>query len=296
MARVLLLLIALLTACSSPPSAPVPVPVSTEVQQARAKPAPGPVQSFTWDGLDRSYRVHLPSGFDESREYPMVLVLHAARGTARGFERQTGFNAIADERGFIVVYGEGTGWGGADVQVWNAGQCCGDAAAPLENVDDVGYAREVVRQMSDFYRIDRDKVFVTGLSNGGMMAHRLACEASDVFRGIAAVAGTIQVEPCEPGEKLPVLIVHGTADTTVPYRGGPSGTLSDIVLKPVSQTFAEWAAREGCDGDLITTADKNVDLVTYQRCDQRVQLLRINGGGHEWPSGTAQIVTDFFQL
>jgi polyhydroxybutyrate depolymerase len=291
MVRVLLLLVALLAACSAPPAT-----TPTDVPDIRPKPAPGPVQTFTWDGMERTYLVHLPAGFDESREYPLLLVLHGAFGSGSTFEKETGFSELADERGFIVVYGDGTEWGPRHARVWNAGNCCGDASEPLQDLDDVGYAKEVVDQMSTFYRINPDRVFVAGMSNGGMMANRLACDASNVFRGIAAVAGTIQVTGCRPIEKLRVLHVHGTADNTVPYGGGPSGVLPMVVTVPVDQAVANWAQREGCDAGPITTSDGNVDQVAYQGCDQPVELLRINGGGHIWPPGAARKITDFFQL
>ena len=291
MVRILVLLVAFLTACSPGAISPTAKPAST----ATGAPDRKPEQVFTWAGQERGYLVHVPKNFDESREYPLLLALHAAGSTAVQFERSSGFDALSDARGFIVVYGQGTS-GGSRTNVWNAGGCCGTAAAKQLNVDDVGFAKEVVKRMQAAYRIDAKRVFVAGMSNGGMMAHRLGCEASDVFHGIAAVAGTIQVATCNPPQKLPVFMVHGTEDATVPYAGGASKTLPNLVLVPVEATFVDWARREGCVGNRTTASDKGVDILSFPHCDQPVQLIRINRGWHQWPRGTAQLITNFFRL
>lgn len=286
------LAVLLLAACSSTTGGPKPA------ASVAATPSldRNPIQTFTWAGKERTYKVHIPAKFDENRDYPVVLLLHGAFGSAQQFERVTGFDDLADEKGFIAVYGQGTEWGQRDIAVWNAGMCCGDAAQPLQNIDDVGYSKEVIARLSKVYRVDKNRVYAAGMSNGGMMANRLACEASEVFKGIAAVAGTIQVSTCTPSAKDSVLIIHGTADNTVPYGGGASKTLTDVTTIPVMTEFADWGKRNGCTGAPVTKTDKQTDLVTYPSCAQPVELIRINGGRHVWPVGAAKKVTDFFRL
>lgn len=284
------------------------------------RPEPESSVSFTLDGLERSYTVHLPPGHRVDVPTPVLLALHGGGGSASQFEASSGLDEVADERGFIVVYGQGTTWGRLNAPVWNAGDCCGQAVDAEQAVDDVGYVREVLRRVGADIAVDPERVFVTGMSNGAMMAERLACEAADLFRGAASVSGVLQVAPCEPSRPIAVLLMHGTDDPSVPYRGGTGTGLSRVRAIPAEQNLADWATRNGCTGPpgvepVPVLPDENgrtVDLLRYSGCRAEVALYRINGGVHEWPGGpidgplnddepttaiqAADAVADFFGL
>ncbi|MGC3953693.1 MAG: PHB depolymerase family esterase [Propionicimonas sp.] len=263
------------------------------------RPAPEPSSAaqnlsyeFSLDGLDRSYAVHLPPGrTDEPR--PVLLALHGGGGSAAQLASSSGLDQVADQRGFLVVYGQGTSWGKAELPVWNAGGCCGRAVDAEQAVDDVGYVREVLRRVTADFAVDPQRVFVTGMSNGAMLAERLACEAADLFAGAASVSGVLQMARCEPSRPVALLLIHGTDDAAVPYRGGTGTGFSRVEAMPTEQDLAGWAARNGCAGPvatepLPTLPDENgrtVDRLSYADCAAPVVLYRVNGGVHEWPGG-----------
>jgi polyhydroxybutyrate depolymerase len=187
----------------------------------------------------------------------------------------SGMNAAAEARGMIVAYPAGI------ANSWNAGQCCG-LSAWTTMVDDVRFVRDAIDAIGREYCVDGRRVFATGMSNGGFLSHRLACEASDRIAAIAPVAGVLGVLPCLPRRPVPVLHFHGTLDPLVAYYGLPLGFAS------VPATFAGWQLRERCLGP---------ERVTYERGDARcvardgceggseVILCTVDRGGHTWPGG-----------
>ena len=151
----------------------------------------------------------------------------------------------------LVAYPDGIG------SSFNAGACCGTASS--SNVDDVGFARELVRDLSEKMCVDPKRVYATGMSNGGHMAHRIACEAADVFAATASVAGKMLVAPCNPSRPISIVQWHGTEDTIVTYNA----------LPPVVPMMENWASRNGCDPTPQTTYDEGrhplPDLAKLQR-------------------------------
>ena len=165
---------------------------------------------------------------------------------------------------------------------WNDGRLL--AATLTWEADDVAFIRGLIGHLVDTGVSDPHRVYVTGFSNGGMMAYRLANELSDRIAAIAPVAGVTGVPTCTPSRPMPVIHFHGTADTLVPYNG--SSTLGFI---PVPDSFAQWAARDACTGDPVETF-RNGDshCSTYQQCagGADVTLCTVDNGGHTWPGGT----------
>ncbi|HEY9870491.1 MAG TPA: PHB depolymerase family esterase [Candidatus Obscuribacterales bacterium] len=241
-----------------------------------------PVVSLEVDGRARSYAVHLPSGRPPSSPVPLVLVLHGGGGTAASAVWMTGFNEKADKHGFIAVYPQGTGV----FPTWNSGNCCGYA---LRNkVDDVAFIRAMLDKLEHTYRIDRRRVFATGISNGGMMAFRLACELPDRIAAIAPVAAAFNLDSCADGEPVSVLMINGTADQHVPYGGGTGKkSLHPRMDKPVSYAISYWVERNGCSSEPLTSMSASgkivIDRYRGGRDGTEVVLYTINGGGHAWP-------------
>jgi len=238
-----------------------------------------PPGSSTWtlqhDGLTRSFVVRLPSSYDEDTPTPLVLSFHGRATTAALQENVSGFTAVAEANGFIVVYPEGTG----AQQTWNAGYCCGEAQQ--NNVDDLGFTSAIIDRLSAELCIDQRRVYANGLSNGGYFAYHLACLLADRVAAIGSVAGLTSTIPCSPSRPIPVLHFHGTADQVVSYDGS-IGALS----APVNA--AEWADRNGCSaGPTVSFEQDDVRCQSWTGCDDdaEVRLCTIVGGGHQWPGG-----------
>jgi polyhydroxybutyrate depolymerase len=195
-------------------------------------------------------------------------------------------NEIADRENFIVVYPQGTG------NFWNDGR----ERAP--KVDDVGFIRALMAHLEKMLTIDRRRIYAAGISNGGMMTQRLACELSDKIAAIASVAASMPENyspQCRPTATISVLLIHGTDDPLVPYRGGPLSAASNIggSVWSVADTIKYWVAHDKCNRkpaiDYLPDKDPNESSVTrresYAGCAKAtdVVLLTVEGGGHTWP-------------
>ena len=243
--------------------------------------------------LDRSYLIHLPSPLPAG-PLPLVVVVHGGGGSAEGAQKQTGFNAYADRYGFIAVYPNGTGksrplmraMGKEGFLTWNAGTCCGYASE--HSVDDVGFIRAVVADVEKGHAVDPKRIYATGISNGGMMSYRLACEASDLFAAIGVVSGILEISPCQPAHPVAVVHIHGAKDENVPLNGGVGAKQlgTDEVRKPVQNTIDFWVKEDGCSATAKSQLP-DVDRVDYSGCTAgtEVDYYVIRDGGHAWPGG-----------
>jgi polyhydroxybutyrate depolymerase len=240
------------------------------------------VVSLEHHGEKRSFRVHLPPGYDSARPAPLVMMFHGGFGNARHMERDSGMNAVADREGFLVAYLDGSGF----IPTWNAGRCCG--GAQRNNVDDVGFAAAVLERIEQDLSVDTHRVYAAGMSNGAMMAHRLACERADLFAGIAAVAGTNMFESCSPSRPVPVLHMHGSLDAHVPWNGGVGCGASSAVMAGVPATIDGWAQHDACTGpSLVTRKEGSLTCENRGSCTggADVVLCTMDGSGHHWPGG-----------
>jgi polyhydroxybutyrate depolymerase len=247
-------------------------------------------RSLAVGGQTRTYVVHAPPGLDPHKPAPVVLALHGATMTGPLMAWFSGLNVKADAAGFIVVYPNGTGRRSS--YFWNAGTCCGEAAQ--QNVDDVAFVRAVLDDLVTAYRIDPRRVYVTGMSNGAMMAYRLAAELSDRIAAVAPVAGTMACGECRPTRPVPVLHVHGTEDEFVPFGGGRGAkSISDVPHRSVADTIATWVRANGCREEPAAVEelpDRTGDSTKVTRTTYRgdsagaeVVLVTVGGGGHTWP-------------
>lgn len=231
------------------------------------------------DGRMRTYRVHVPPSYDGSAAVPLVFNFHGFTSNAGQQIALSGMNDEADTQGFVAVHAEGTGLS----RSWNGGLCCGNGMR--DDVDDVGFVRAMLEDIAAQVCVDRSRVYATGMSNGGFLSHRLACEASDIIAAIAPVAGVMGVpfDGCAPPRPVPVMHFHGTADAIVPYGGG--GFTS---FPSVAATVDHWAARNGCTDMRESTYDMgDSHCETHDACDMGVEVTvcTVEGGGHLWPGG-----------
>lgn len=236
-------------------------------------------------GQRRTYRLYVPAVIDPAGP-ALVVALHGGGGNADQLERTIRLNRIAEREGFLVVYPDGSGRLDEILLTWNAGNCCGYALD--QQVDDVAVLRALVDELDLAYSIDRQRVYSTGMSNGGMMAYRLACEAADLFAAVAPVAGALNLEACDPSEPVSVLAIHGTADQHVLYEGGAPIVQVDRHPRQdrsVQDALTFWAGVNGCNLQPMVVQSGSVSHETYLGCDpgRAVELLAIQGGGHAWP-------------
>ena len=225
-------------------------------------------------GLSRQYKVHVPPGYDCTRPTPLVFCLHGLMQTAvsfcvngTGFQGGSGFPAKADQEGFILVMPNG------HVNSWNGGSCCG--TAQVMGLDDVALIKAILAEVGKHLNVDSRRVFATGLSNGGYLSYRLACEAADLFTAVAPGAGGIAGFECRPSRPISVLHIHGTSDLFVPYS-----------LQASSQ--ATIGAASGCGtGTMPATVPASggdTTCVTRTGCPAGIEVTActVQGGGHDW--------------
>ena len=234
------------------------------------------------DGVQRRYELHVPPAYEGRTPLPLVLNFHGFRSNPTQQRMSSQMDMTADSRGFVVAYPQGL-----DAS-WNAGLCCGFSAE--NGVDDVGFARAVIDDIGARGCIDRSRVYATGMSNGGFLSHRLACEASDVIAAIGPVAGVLGIDSsaCSPNRPVPVVHFHGTADIVVRYDGGCPVCESDS--ESVADTVAGWVARNGCTGEpQVVLRNGSVTCETTGGCDgdASVTLCSITDGGHCWPRNSS---------
>ena len=243
----------------------------------------------TVNNLSRKFYVYTPAGLPQTNR-PLIIALHGGASNGKTMERHSELDTKADMGKFIVVYPDGTGRL-ARVLTWNAGSCCG--YAKRENIDDVMFIKQMIEFLIDKYKIDRARVYVTGMSNGAMMAYRLAAEIPEYIAAVAAVSGTLEVPAAEVKSPMPILHFHGTEDEHVPWRGGRGGkTGRGMSFNSVDATINTWVAVDKAQTpakvinlpDIKEDGTKVVEHI-YGATDGKneVILYEIIGGGHTWP-------------
>lgn len=250
---------------------------------ARYRPGRTTVGQLSHDGLARTFRVHVPPSHDGTTPLPLLLMFHGGGGSGRQFEEaSSGMSPIADREGFIAVYPDGTG----RIQTWNGGGCCGSAV--MDGVDDVGFTRALLDHLEAELCIDRLRVHASGMSNGAIMSHRLACELADRIASVAPIAGTEMSPTCTPSRRVAVMHVHGSADGHVPFAGGMGCGPAGVAFTSVPATMERRRVLNGCATTTSTTFQQGDGTCQgYDGCADGadVVLCTIAGGGHSWPGG-----------
>ena len=250
--------------------------------------------SIVFGGAERSYEVYVPD--DVAGPAPAMVLLHGGGGSGSQLRRHTDFNDLADDAGVVVIYPDAVDnhWNDGRDDPWMAEQ---EAARH----DDVGFIVTLIDKLASEGLVNPTRVGVAGISNGGMMTLRLACEAPHRFAGFGVVAANIAVGiECPDGQPVPMLFVHGTEDNLIRYEGGKIGFANGRARGTawsVEATLDAWAARNRC-ADRVLSAHLNdrpldgtaVDITDYTGCVAALRHILIDGGGHAWPGTGARLI------
>jgi polyhydroxybutyrate depolymerase len=243
-------------------------------------------QSIEAGGASRTFHLYRPQGLPDGA--PLVVMLHGGFGNGAQAERSYNWDSEADNGHFLVAYPDGI------LHAWNAGGCCGEPQRT--NADDVGFITAMVGAIEQQLPIDRARIYVTGMSNGAMMALRLGCQ-TDSFAAIAPVAGTL-LSDCSGARPTSVLQIHGMADDRVPYNGGPgkaftaNGT-ARVDGPSVESVNATWRAIDACGAPNSTTAGDVTTQIAGCPDGRTVELISVARAGHQWPGGQPTPLADF---
>ena len=248
---------------SSPPATP---------SAATPRLTPDPVRTvLDVDGLERTYVLYVPESLPNDRLVALVVDLHGLGSDAAGHEATSHFAAKAASEGFVVAQPEARG----DVPTWNPQP--GAEGAML----DVAFLRALVADVGTKVELDPGRIYLSGFSNGGGMAHRFACDAADVVAAIGTVSGQYAAnDSCQPSQPVAIISFHGTADLVVGYGG-----FGDA-LPPIPSWAEGWAARNACAP--VPERQRIAEDVLWDRwtdCSGNVQVVlhTIEGGAHAWP-------------
>jgi len=252
------------------------------------------VDSIISGGIYRSYRLYVPAIYNASNPpCPLILNLHGYGSDALSQQYYGNFMPVADTANFLVVHPQGTNYYG---YFWNAG-------IVSSGVDDIGFLSNLIDSIKSQYNIDLNRVYSTGMSNGGFMSYTLACALSNRIAAIASVAGSIfdtQYATCNPGRAVPVMQISGTADNIVPYNGDTTNNYYGVlIMEPIDTIVKYWVNNNGCDPtpvfssvpDIVTTDGCTADHYVYNNGNlgSTVELFKIIGGGHTWPGSDTLI-------
>ena len=254
------------------------------------------LDQLTHNGLDRDFYYYTPTTWNGSDNLPLLIVLHGLTQTAGGIMTITDFNVIAEANNFIVVYPDGIN------NAWNASM-----NVTVSQADDVGFIEELAAHFQSNFSTNPLKQYLCGFSNGGFMIHRMACESSMCFAGMATVSGVMSdsvYQNCDPSYAPNILHIHGTLDGVVPYGGAITTGIS------VDDMLQFWQNHLSCDVTPTFNAMPNPNILdlsyperyTYTNCDPsgHLELIKVVGGGHQWPGittfvgGVGTINMDFY--
>lgn len=239
-----------------------------------------PAQAETVQLGDRFYRIDLPPRAEGA---PLILALHGGGGGADQFARNSGLSAPANRQGYAVIYPEGTG----GAATWNGGSCCGQAQ--VRQVDDIAFLDHVIADATARFSLDPGRVYLTGMSNGAIMAETYAARRPERVRAVAGVAGTMDTSLFKPAGAVPLLHIHGTADDRVPYGGGQGKNLRNrfASVASVEAAFLAPFPMLARTERIIDPALDGMRVLERNYSDARglvqIRILTIEGGGHAWP-------------
>ena len=260
-------------------------------------PSSGSVQSgissrrLISGALERCYLIYSPNNNENSQRLPVVFALHGFAGNGNGLRSIAVWESVAEKEKFIVVYPDGSSF----PLRWNIGPI-----ANIPTVDDLQFIRDVINQLSGIAPIDRERIYVTGFSNGGQMTHRIACNLADQVAAVGIVDGFDpgMLEECSPSRPVPIMAFFGTANPLAGVRYPKwfqkmiNVTIDDteppLPINAIDKWLETWAKRNKCNLNYVSIpAIGNSRSIRYEEClhDAEVVLYSVEGQGHAWPGG-----------
>lgn len=239
------------------------------------------------DGEERCYLIYRPISHSPEEPVMVILTIHGYLSNPQGIMLIDGWRKIAEREGFILVYPQGTGY----PLGWNA------SATFRSEKDDIQFFRDVLADLGTLLKVDENRVYINGVSNGGMMSLNAACEAPDVFAAVGSVGTSIEFEQmvCQPKKPVPLILFHGTGDPGMPYEGGDMKLLGIILgvwpppfMYPVEMFAANSAEKIGCPSEPETEGPLgDITTFTYAPCERNAEVIlyKLRNHGHTWPGG-----------
>ena len=264
------------------------------------------VNDAKYGELERLFIVYIPQNFNTENQYPLLFVLHGTGGTAKEILKNSGFNDLADQENFIVVYPQALGLGdtsGADFRnilvnkessqtAWNTGK--GEGYGTINEVDDLAFFELMIGMFSKLNVINQDSIFITGISNGGDMTQKVIANFPDVFIGAGLVSSGLEFSDSdlEGYQPTPLVIFHGTNDDFIPYDGDDK-----IVSTPDKVDYL--AQLNGCSNQSeiknVQADDLEVEIKTYLTCEKPVKFYTVFIGEHKWYAHETPALWEFFK-
>jgi polyhydroxybutyrate depolymerase len=252
-------------------------------RSAGAAPSGTSTHTIRVNGQDRSFRLYRPAALNGTDPVPLVVMLHGGFGTAKQAEQSYGWDRKADAARFLVAYPDGVD------RAWNAGGgCCG---VPGKNhVDDVAFIEAMVRAVESAGHVDPRRVYATGISNGGLLAYRLACD-SQLFAAVGPDSATM-LGDCPAPAPISVIHIHGSADRNIPYDGSPGDGFATIDGPSVPDVITTWRTVDRCAPATASTAAPVTTSLANCADGRSVELIVIVRTGHQWPGSAPKPVIE----
>lgn len=265
----------------------VAVPVVAQAQRRRQRDEDQ--HAIQVNGRERSYVVRAPR--DRSGPFPVVIVLHGGGGNATNAEMMSGFTRLVEREGLVAVYPNGSGRLGERLLTWNARHCCGYAMD--QRVDEVAFIDAMLDALAREFPVDLQRVYISGMSNGAMMTHRLAAELRHRPAAIAPVVGAVFGDEGPPASAVSAIIFNGLKDRAVPAAGGLGSGVGrrawdGVPPAPNDAQGEYWRRAGGCEPTArVTDGSRVISKAWTCPGEIAVELHQIKDGAHAWPGGRA---------
>jgi polyhydroxybutyrate depolymerase len=244
-------------------------------------------ESITIDGLKREFITYIPAGIRNQDKPPIIISLHGRLGTAAGQMKFADFKPIADREKIIIVCPQGID------RSWNDGR---GTPANAKGINDVKFIDQLITYITNTYNADAGRIYVTGMSNGGFMTSRLACELNNRIAAIAVVGASMDEDMgYQPSKPIPAMYIQGTKDPLVPFTGGQMKKGAGGTIYGHEEVLKKWAVVDNCDSKpMVTNLPVKVNdgtSVIKEEYINPTNNLKVTGftivdGGHTWPGGS----------
>ena len=302
----ILLLLSSATACQTQSAPKAVLPDKQPEKQALSASTKQPViESETTgeliaQGTRRTYYLYTPKSYQPGHSMPLVLAFHEYNGTGKEMAQKTNLNSAAEQKGFIVVYPDA-------IKRWHT------EMNPSAGVNDVSFVSDLIAHIRQTRDINPQRIYATGLSNGGIFLQRVACQKPGQIAAFATVAAALpsEIKPtCQNQTPVAIMMINGDADDVVPWLGGKPPQIRvgpQLSLPPILEVVDFWRQHDGCRAQAETKQlpGDRAEETHYSSCQagSEIILVTLKGGGHIWPGGSGKsqfldasnAVLDFFQ-